>query len=141
MFADALPSDYLVRLWDVFLFDGMSDYLSPSPVVSRTIAGVTFLFRAGLALFSCTRRIVLQSTSPDALLNVLCRPPPSLLPPTPDAFIELAFSMKLKDDDVLKQRQKMDTQLKRATQQTRPTRSGTLSSLMRPSQASLRGKA
>ncbi|RPD53232.1 RabGAP/TBC [Lentinus tigrinus ALCF2SS1-7] len=102
VFADALPSEYLVRLWDVFLFEG-----------------VTFLFRAGLALFSCARRVFLQSTSPDAVLDALSRPPPGVLPPSPDAFIELAFSMKLKDDDIRKQRNKLEAQVKRRTAQTR----------------------
>ncbi|TBU22085.1 RabGAP/TBC [Dichomitus squalens] len=102
VFADALPSDYLVRLWDVFLFEG-----------------VTFLFRAGLALFSCTRRLFLQSTSPEAVLDILSRPPSTSLPPSPNAFIELAFSMKFKDDDVRKQRGKLEAQVKRRTAQAR----------------------
>ncbi|KAI0736093.1 RabGAP/TBC [Earliella scabrosa] len=104
VFADALPPDYLVRLWDVFLFEG-----------------VTFLFRAGLAIFSCTRRIVLQATSPQTLLDVLAHPPPSTLPATPDAFIDLAFSMKLKDDDLRKQRNKLEAQVKRRTAHSRPS--------------------
>ncbi|KAI1786278.1 RabGAP/TBC [Ganoderma leucocontextum] len=102
VFADALPSDYLVRLWDVFLFEG-----------------VTFLFRAGLALFACTRRLILQSASPEAVLHVLSHPPPTCLPPSPDAFIELALSMKFKDDDVRKQRSKLEAQVKRRTAQAR----------------------
>ncbi|PIL34749.1 hypothetical protein GSI_02536 [Ganoderma sinense ZZ0214-1] len=102
VFGDALPPDYLVRLWDVFLFEG-----------------VTFLFRAGLALFACTRRVILQSPSPEAVLQVLSRPPPACLPPSPDAFIELAFSMKFKDDDVRKQRSKLEAQVKRRTAQAR----------------------
>jgi hypothetical protein len=43
-------------------------------------------------------------------------PAPSSLPPTSDAFIALAFSFKLKDDDVRKQRIKMEAQVKRQTQ-------------------------
>ncbi|TFK78978.1 RabGAP/TBC [Polyporus arcularius HHB13444] len=102
VFADALPSEYLVRLWDIFLFEG-----------------VTFLFRAGLAIFSCTRRMFLQSASPEGVLDVLSRPPLAVLPPNPDAFVELAFSMKLKDDDIRKQRNKLEAQVKRRTAQTR----------------------
>ena len=85
------------------------------------IPGVTFLFRAGLALFSCTRRILLQSTSADAILDILYHPPPNILPATPDAFIDLAFSMKLKDDDLRKQRSKLEAQVKRRTAQSRPS--------------------
>ncbi|KAI0641277.1 RabGAP/TBC [Trametes meyenii] len=99
VFADSLPADYLLRVWDVFLFEG-----------------VTFLFRAGLAIFACCRRLLLQSTSPDTVLDVLARPPLSVLPPNPDAFVEQALSVKLKDDDVRKQRNKLEAQVKRRTQ-------------------------
>ncbi|KAI0668813.1 rab-GTPase-TBC domain-containing protein [Trametes maxima] len=99
VFADSLPADYLLRVWDVFLFEG-----------------VTFLFRAGLAIFVCCRRLLLQSTSPDIVLEVLAHPPLSALPPNPDAFVEQALSVKLKDDDVRKQRNKLEAQVKRRTQ-------------------------
>ncbi|KAI0757841.1 RabGAP/TBC [Daedaleopsis nitida] len=104
VFADALPPDYLVRVWDVFLFEG-----------------VTFLYRAGLALFSCMRRTLLQSTSPEAVLHVLSCPPPDALPASPDGFVELAFTVKLKDDDVRKQRSKLEAQVKRRTAHARPS--------------------
>ena len=122
VFADALPPDYLVRLWDVFLFEGTHHLLILGCVPHcnyHIYAGVTFLFRAGLALFSCTRRFFLQSPSPEAVLDILSRPPPTVLPPSPDAFIELAFSVKLKDDDVRKQRGKLEAQVKRRTAQAR----------------------
>ncbi|RPD56478.1 hypothetical protein L227DRAFT_260045 [Lentinus tigrinus ALCF2SS1-6] len=53
------------------------------------------------------------------VLVALSRPPPGVLPPNPDAFIELAFSMKLKDDDIRKQRNKLEAQVNRRTAQTR----------------------
>ncbi|KAI0329465.1 RabGAP/TBC [Cubamyces sp. BRFM 1775] len=99
VFADTLPPDYLLRVWDVFLFEG-----------------VTFLFRAGLAIFISSRRSILQSTSPDNVFNALFHPPLAALPASPDAFIELAFSVKFKDDDVRKQRNKLEAQVKRRTQ-------------------------
>ncbi|KAI0363127.1 RabGAP/TBC [Pilatotrama ljubarskyi] len=99
VFADTLPPEYLLRVWDVFLFEG-----------------VTFLFRAGLAIFSGCRRVILQSTSPESVLDALCHPPPTALPLNPEAFLELAFSVKLKDDDVRKQRSKLEAQIKRRTQ-------------------------
>ncbi|EIW51902.1 RabGAP/TBC [Trametes versicolor FP-101664 SS1] len=99
VFAATLQPDYLLRVWDVFLFEG-----------------VTFLFRVGLAIFAGCRRLVLQSTSPDDILNTLCHPPPTALPLNPEAFIELALSVKLKDDDVRKQRNKLEAQVKRRTQ-------------------------
>ncbi|KAI0628503.1 RabGAP/TBC [Trametes polyzona] len=99
VFADTLAPDYLLRVWDVFLFEG-----------------VTFLFRVGLAIFSGCRRLILQATSPDAILDTLCHPPPTALPLNPEALIELAFTVKLKDDDVRKQRNKLEAQVKRRTQ-------------------------
>ncbi|KAI0654293.1 RabGAP/TBC [Cubamyces menziesii] len=99
VFADTLPPDYLLRVWDVFLFEG-----------------VTFLFRAGLAIFVSSRRSVLQATSPDSVFDALFHPPLASLPASPDAFIELAFSVKFKDDDVRKQRNKLEAQVKRRTQ-------------------------
>ena len=83
--------------------------------------GVLFLFRVGLAIFSCCRRTLLQSSSPEAVLDSLFRPPTTALPASPDALIELAFTMKLKDDDIRKQRIKMEAQVKRQTQIRPPT--------------------
>ncbi|OSC97150.1 RabGAP/TBC [Trametes coccinea BRFM310] len=99
VYAETLPSNHLLRVWDVFLCEG-----------------VTFLFRAGLAIFACCRRSILQSTSSDSVLDVLAHPPIPALPSTPEAFIELAFSVKLKDEDVRKQRNKLESQVKRRTQ-------------------------
>lgn len=43
----------------------------------------------------------------------------SLLPPSPEAFLSLVCSLKFKDDDVRKQRVKMEAQIKRQTQAPR----------------------
>ncbi|KAJ7221748.1 RabGAP/TBC [Mycena pura] len=99
LFVDALPLDYLNRVWDLFLFEG-----------------IPFLFRIGLVLFHCCRRRVLEAINQDELFDVLEHPSPSWLPQSPDALISLAFSFKLKDDDVRKQRVKMEAQVKRQTQ-------------------------
>ncbi|KZT00910.1 uncharacterized protein LAESUDRAFT_816259 [Laetiporus sulphureus 93-53] len=99
VFAGALPQEFVYRIWDVFLFDG-----------------VPFLFRVGLAIMSCCRRMLLQCQSQQSLLTILTRPPISSLPPAADSFIELAFSMKIRDDDLFKQRKQMEAQLKRQTQ-------------------------
>ncbi|KAJ7063506.1 rab-GTPase-TBC domain-containing protein, partial [Mycena amicta] len=99
LFCDALPLEYLNRIWDLFLFEG-----------------IPFLFRVSLALFQCCRRQLLEAKSPDALFDILGQPSPHLLPPSPDALIALAFSVKLKDDDLRKQRVKMEAQVKRQTQ-------------------------
>ena len=80
------------------------------------LSGVAFLFRVGLALIHCCRHYLLQSDGEASALDHLVRPPPSCLPATSDAFITLAYSFKLKDDDVRKQRIKMEAQVKRQTQ-------------------------
>jgi len=99
LFAQSLPVDYLHRVWDIFLYEG-----------------VAFLFRVGLALVHCCRHYLLQSNGEASALNHLVHLQPSCLPPTPDAFINLAYSFKLKHDDIRKQRIKMEAQVKRQTQ-------------------------
>ena len=78
--------------------------------------GVPILIRVGLAILYCCRRAILEATSEDAVLFYLKRPSPTWLPPSPDAFIMLAFSFKVKDDDVRKQRVKMEKQVKKQAQ-------------------------
>ncbi|KDQ49613.1 hypothetical protein JAAARDRAFT_165497 [Jaapia argillacea MUCL 33604] len=99
MFGGVLPPDFLHRVWDVFLYEG-----------------VIFLFRIGLALLSCCRRLISECPNHQAAVSLLMKPPPSCLPPTPDDLLVLAYSMKLKDDDLRKQRSKMEAQVKRQTQ-------------------------
>ena len=95
-----LPTDYLNRVWDIFLYEGHP-----------------FLLRVALALTCCCRRAILESRSEDTILDCLRRPNLQWLPPSPDAFISLTQSLKLKDDDIRKQRIKMEAQVKRQTQQ------------------------
>ncbi|KZP21794.1 RabGAP/TBC [Athelia psychrophila] len=99
LFAESLPVEYLHRIWDIFLYEG-----------------VPFLFRIGMAIVHCCRHYMLSSTSEAAALEVLVHPPAACLPPNPEVFITLANSFKLKDDDVRKQRIKMEAQVKRQTQ-------------------------
>ncbi|TDL21253.1 RabGAP/TBC [Rickenella mellea] len=104
LFSNILPSDFVNRIWDVFLYDGPP-----------------FLFRVGLAILSCCRTRLLDASSNPALIYALLAfPPTSLLPEDPEALITLALSMKFKDDDVRRQRVKLEAQLKRQTQQTNP---------------------
>ena len=103
----------------MFLFEGtLLCYRSASSELTQSI-GIVFLIRVGLAVISCCRQSLLQCKGQEQLLAMLARPPPRSLPPTPDALIELAFSVKLRDDDIYKQRHKLETQLKRQMQ-TRP---------------------
>lgn len=78
--------------------------------------GVPFLLRVGIAIMQCCRRGILESTSDRAVLQLLNHPPSPLLPPSADAFLTLVFGVKLKDDDMRKQRVKMEAQVKRQTQ-------------------------
>ncbi|VDB95811.1 unnamed protein product, partial [Peniophora sp. CBMAI 1063] len=103
LFVEALPSEYFQRIWDIFLSEG-----------------VVFLFRAGMAVLTCTRRTLLDTKGADACLALLRRPPQHLIADrTPDALVELALAAKLKDDDVRKQRIKMEAAVKLQTQHTR----------------------
>lgn len=49
-------------------------------------------------------------------MSILLKPPASLLPTQADAFLDIAFSVKMKDDDIRKQRNKLEAQVKRQTQ-------------------------
>ncbi|KAI6129346.1 RabGAP TBC [Pisolithus croceorrhizus] len=99
LFVGTLPVDHLHRIWDIFLYEGMP-----------------FLFRVGLAVIHCVRHLLLQATSDESALENLTHPPVACLPSSADDFLSLCFNMKLKDDDVRKQRVKMEAQVKRQTQ-------------------------
>lgn len=51
------------------------------------------------------------------MLQTLTHPPQAWLPGSPDGLLALALGVKLKDDDVRKQRVKMEAQIKRQTHQ------------------------
>jgi len=101
----------------VFLFEGMRLQTSTLMVVLTTVnhPGVPFLFRVGLALFTCCRRPLLEAQSRDRALSILSQVPAQCLPLNGDELIELAMSKKLKDDDIRKTRSKVEAQKKRTT--------------------------
>lgn len=119
LFAESLPTEYFERVWDIFLCEGKySSFFLVSYACSIVLCpGVPYLFRIGLALITNCRRRLLDCNSEEVALQVLHHPPPILLSSTADILIELANSVKLKDDDVKKQRTKMEAQIKRQTQQ------------------------
>lgn len=106
----------MLRVWDVFLFEGTSSRDDNGYHELTGAVGIAFLIRVGLAVISCCRQSLLQCRGQDELLATLAHPPLRSLPRTPDALIELAFSVKLRDDDVYKQRHKLEAQLKRQMQ-------------------------
>ncbi|PPR07716.1 hypothetical protein CVT24_003258 [Panaeolus cyanescens] len=92
LFVRALPGEVAVRVWDVFLYEG-----------------IPFLVRTALALTSLLKRPILElpptPQSQRTLLNVLSSPSPSLIPP-PEVFLSIAWGVKFKDDDFRKVREK-----------------------------------
>ncbi|KAH6881258.1 rab-GTPase-TBC domain-containing protein [Coprinopsis sp. MPI-PUGE-AT-0042] len=110
LFVGCLPDDYLARTWDIFLYEG-----------------VPFLLRVGLALTSFVRRQLLECTSEEAVLSMLHRPPLTRLPPNTENYLTSALNVKLKDDDIKKQRVKLEAQVKRQTQQQAPRSAGSIS--------------
>ncbi|KAH9016419.1 TBC-domain-containing protein [Lactarius deliciosus] len=99
LFVEALPTEYFQRVWDIFLSEG-----------------VVFLFRIGLALVTCCHRTLRDIRTEADALAILARPPPFLLSSSPSALIELSSSFRIKDDDIRKQRVKLEAQVKRQTQ-------------------------
>lgn len=81
--------------------------------------GIPYLYRVGLVVVNCIRHLLLQANTEEAALAHLVRPPPACLPSANELLV-LAANVKLKDDDVRKQRIKMEQQLKRATQARPP---------------------
>jgi TBC1 domain family member 10 len=74
--------------------------------------GVVFLFRVGLAIVTCCHRTLLGVQQEAEALNLLTHPPSFLISSSPDLFIELANSFKLRDDEIRKQRVKLEAQVK-----------------------------
>ncbi|EJD50152.1 RabGAP/TBC [Auricularia subglabra TFB-10046 SS5] len=106
LFARTLPIDILHRVWDIFLFDGPA-----------------FLFRVGLAILHLVRRQLfsMQGASAATVITFLSRPPAQAFPQDPEAFIQLCFTMRLKEDDIRKARIKNAEQLLKERMQSRFT--------------------
>jgi hypothetical protein len=117
LFVGCLSVDHLHRLWDIFLYDGELSPLIRSIVENRraNLVGIPYLFRVGLVVVNCVRHLLLQASTEEAALAHLVHPPPACLPSAME-FLVLAANVKLKDDDIRKQRVKMEQQLKRTTQ-------------------------
>jgi hypothetical protein len=90
-------------------------------VPEAPITGTIFLFRVGLAIVTCCHRTLLGIHQEAEVLNLLTRPPLFLISSSPDLFIELANSFRLKDDDIRKQRAKLEAQVKVQTQSRLPS--------------------
>ncbi|KAG8905424.1 hypothetical protein FRB99_008970 [Tulasnella sp. 403] len=97
LFANALPEKYLYRVWDMFIYDG-----------------VTWLFRVALNLLLANRKHIMDARSgpKPELLDYLFHPPAQALPADPDAFVTAALGLKVKEDELRKLRSKLEGNLK-----------------------------
>jgi hypothetical protein len=104
LFARSLPAEIQQRVWDIFLYEGP-----------------TFLFRVGLALLNVVRHQIfsMQGMLPPQVLAFLAHPPPQAFNSDPEAFIQLCFSVKIKEDDLRKARIKNAEQQLKERQQGR----------------------
>jgi hypothetical protein len=89
---------------------------SSSLCYTYAFTGTVFLFRVGLAIVTCCHRTLLSIHQEAEALNLLTRPPLLLISSSPDSLIELANSFRIKDDDIRKQRTKLEAQFKLQTQ-------------------------
>jgi hypothetical protein len=80
------------------------------------IPGMVFLIRIGLAIMTCCHRTLLEVHQQSEVLKILTRPPPFLISSSPETLIELANSFRIKDDNIRKQRVKLEAQMKLRTQ-------------------------
>lgn len=81
-------------------------------VLTCLLAGTVFLLRVGLAIITCCHRTLLGIHREAEALSILMHPPLFLISSSPDSLIELANSFRLKDDDIRKQRIKLEMQVK-----------------------------
>lgn len=90
------------------------DYVLYDPMLISA-PGQPYLIRMGLAIAYCCRTKILNesNTNVEATLDYLHRPQPNWLPPSTEGFATMAASFKLKDEDVAKQRVKMEQQVKK----------------------------
>ncbi len=77
---------------------------------------MVFLLRIGLAIVTCCHRTLLGIHQEAEALSILIRPPPFLISSSPETLIELANSFRIKDDDIRKQRVKLEAQIRLRTQ-------------------------
>ena len=85
------------------------------------LKGPPFLFRVGIALLSLCRNALETARDGQTVLAILSKPASfSLLPPDPQDLINMAFAVKIRDEEVKKQREKVEAQLKRQTQTRTP---------------------
>lgn len=76
--------------------------------------GPIYLFRIALTLLTLLKRPLMNMPPPEVpnVLDLLQKPPVAALPPDPDGLLAHTFNVKFRDDDVRKQRSKLEAQLK-----------------------------
>lgn len=98
----------------------MFPLLTLKPASLTVPLGIPLLLRVGLAVMICCRRQILGAISAEVALQYLRHPSPGWLPSSPDGFLTLVNSVKMKDDDIRKTRLKMEAQVKRQAQAQNP---------------------
>ena len=119
LFVEALPTEYFQRVWDIFLSEGACNsrlFISIHRSLTYSTPGMVFLLRIGLAIVTCCHRTLLGVQQEAEALSILIRPPPVLISSSPELLIELANSFRIKDDDIRKQRVKLEAQIRLRTQ-------------------------
>ena len=69
-----------------------------------------------MAIVQCCKQAVMANPGRDVVLNMLLHPPPTCIPSNPEAFLEVASGVRLKEDDLRKQRAKLEAQAKKQAQ-------------------------
>ncbi len=104
------------------MFSYMKVFIYPLLVILSLnidfLIGIPFLLRAALSVtFICRQFLLAPTTNTENMaLAALAHPPTQWLPSSPEAFLTTVMNVKLKDDDVRKQRLKMGEIVKRQTQ-------------------------
>jgi TBC1 domain family member 10 len=81
------------------------------------ILGPIYLFRVALTIITLCKRPLMSmdpaKIHPGTVMELLSRPSPSFIPHDPEAFINHTFTVKIRDDDLRKQRSKREAQWKK----------------------------
>ena len=85
----------------------MSEFLVEIPFLLRVAPSLTFI---------CRQFLLSPTTNMEGIALAALARPLTQWPPSPEAFLATAMNVKLKDDDIRKQRLKMGEIVKRQTQ-------------------------
>jgi hypothetical protein len=92
----------------------MAGYSIKPITVNLPFPGPIYLFRIALALLTLFKRFLMNPPAPEVpnVLDLLQKPPVAALLPDPDDLLAHTLHVKVRDEDIRKQRSKLETQLK-----------------------------